>query len=872
MDSEFSHDVRPMPVHRVRADAQVVRDNRIGLTPCDAKQDLTFTPRQRSTRLHVVADKAFDSRIDDPLPFTDRDEGTHPIGGVARLQEDPFDSAFIEMTEDPVRPDTGKDSDASRGAPPAHLLNDFYTRRHRHGEIKDEKVGLGLLGHCHSRQSVCSLTDDVQPRLGLEHLNKALANDHVVVGNDHRKGCSSAHDGSMLDKLIALASLFCTLFFFLANHASAGAPPVVIEDNRPTGSINQHVDYLLEDDRSLDLDDVIFDGELFQRSTLIEPDFEYRKESIWLRIPVENRTDAPRERFLVMHTNFMRVLQVWWVDGSGASILLDQNPKSTFKERVVPYHQLVAPVVLPPKAGGHFYIRYSSEGTTALPISLETPLSFAVKTNRRMMIDFGFYGIMVMFVVASVLGWFIWRTPIFSVYALYALAVLLYIFHRDGYAFQYLWPDAPWWNNAASLPIGASLPIFAALFTRVYLDTKRLHPVIDAILLVIVVVQVAVVLSAFPFGGSFAKKTAVLTVTMSVLTFFCIGIIAVVRYGRRSVFFVIGWFGLLCASLIMAGAHWFNVEITRGVSLDTMRGAMVFDALMLGLACVFGILDLQRERDRMNTKHIAALDLNLHLHRRLSHLEQKYHVASTLAEARSKTLFDTTHDLRQPLYALRASIGQLSAEQPNERQLGDLRQSLDYIETLVETVLDEAIEHDEAAPSIPHREQDAGVPASKVFQSLQLMFEADAEEGKIDLRIVPSEVILATQAIPVLRIMTNFLSNALRYGQGGDVLVGLRRRGDHITLEVYDRGPGMTSDTLNKIKARGVRGVEEGSGHGLGLSIVEEIAAEHGWSWDLRSTEGRGTVASVTLPRAPGEPRDEPKAEAQKRPAPEVAT
>jgi len=360
---------------------------------------------------------------------------------------------------------------------------------------------------------------------------------------------------------------------------------------------------------------------------------------------VRNQTSETLSQLLIMHANFMPEMDVYYVTDTSQNHILHQNRQSGFKSRPIKYHQLVAPFTISAVDEGDIYIRYKSEGITSLPVSIETPVSFAETTNKRVTIDFIFYGIMAMFILASLLGRIFWRNPTFITYAFYAASVLFYIFQRDGYGFQYLWPSAPVWNNFSSLPIGASTVIFAALFTRTYLNSNRLHHNIDKFLIGIVVMQLSVIGSAWIIGGSEAKQLAVMTTTFSILILFGIGVTAYLNYGRRALFFVIGWFGILFASVTMTLVHWSPLDFLRSESLDLMRMAFVFDAFMLGLASVVSVVEIQKDREKLADEQINTLSTNLDLHTRLGRLEQKYNLMQSFAERATQRVENTAHDL-----------------------------------------------------------------------------------------------------------------------------------------------------------------------------------------------------------------------------------
>ncbi|MEZ5918133.1 MAG: sensor histidine kinase [Parvularculaceae bacterium] len=661
-----------------------------------------------------------------------------------------------------------------------------------------------------------------------------------------------------------VSAIICAAFHLLFSSTASAEPTpaagpalervVKIAPGAAVGPIDSYVTAFLEEGAALSINIVSAPdfADEFKPITTSAADFGYNDRVIWLKIPIRNDTPVNVEQMLVLHTNFMRDIDVYFTAGDGLEHVLSQSLTSKFSTRPVRYHQLVAPISAPANTRGDIYVRYHSEGNTVLPISLETPLSFAITTNARVTVDYAFYGVMTMFIMASLLGRMFWRNPTFIAYSFYAASVLLYIFQRDGYAFQYLWPNAPVWNNFSSLPVGSSLPIFAAFFTRAYLKTNSLHRGIDKILLTIIAMQILVVCSAGAIGASAAKKLAVLTTTLAITVFFGIGLAAYRQYGRRTLFFVIGWLGILCASIIMTLVHWAELDVSRAQSLDIMRVAMVFDALMLGLASVVSVVDIQRDREKLSRERMKTLSANLRLHSRLGRLEQNYHLAQALAEKTNQRLVDTTHDLRQPLYALRASLSEIGAGDGAPSNAAEIEHSLSYIEKLVEAVLGEAMEENELVASTD-RDGAEILNATKLFTSLLTMFRADADKNDVDLQIVTSSLSVRAAPFPVLRIMSNFVSNAIRYAPGSRVRIGARRCGDRLSLEVHDTGPGMDEAELDAVKLRFRRGdsaAGDDSGAGLGLSIVGALAKEHGLEWTIKSRKGRGSIAKLYVPLA----------------------
>src|SRR5690606_17529450 len=114
-----------------------------------------------------------------------------------------------------------------------------------------------------------------------------------------------------------------------------------------------------------------------------------------------------------------------------------------------------------------------------------------------------------------------------------------------------------------------------------------------------------------------------------------------------------------------------------------------------------------------------------------------------------------------------------------------------------------------------------------------------------------SRAIVRSDEALMRRVLRNLLSNAVRYTTHGRIVLGCRREGNLVRIEVWDTGPGIPQSRQREIFEE-FRRLNDGgeSGSGLGLAIVDRIARLLGHRIGLRSWPGRGSVFSVTVPRA----------------------
>jgi len=139
----------------------------------------------------------------------------------------------------------------------------------------------------------------------------------------------------------------------------------------------------------------------------------------------------------------------------------------------------------------------------------------------------------------------------------------------------------------------------------------------------------------------------------------------------------------------------------------------------------------------------------------------------------------------------------------------------------------------------------------ELFRQLQREFEPVAREKGLGLRFVAPSLTVRSDRRLLRRLLQNLVSNAIKYTPSGRVLVGARRRGGALRIEVRDTGLGIPA-SKQRLVFREFQRLDQGArvarGLGLGLSIVERIARVLSHPLRLASEPGRGSTFSVELP------------------------
>jgi two-component system, chemotaxis family, CheB/CheR fusion protein len=246
-------------------------------------------------------------------------------------------------------------------------------------------------------------------------------------------------------------------------------------------------------------------------------------------------------------------------------------------------------------------------------------------------------------------------------------------------------------------------------------------------------------------------------------------------------------------------------------------------------------------------------------------LEAAKLLAEQASLGKSRFLAAASHDLRQPLQTLTLLRGILAKSIKEEGALALIRkldEPLEVMSGMLNTLLD--INQLEAGIVTP---QVTVFPIDALFERLKTEFSYHAAARELGWRVVESGHSVRSDPRLLGQMIRNLLWNSIKYTKRGKILLGCRRRGGKLRLEVWDTGMGIPVEHLQSIfkefhqvdnPAR-----ERGLGLGLGLAIVQRVANMLGHTIEVRSQLGKGSVFAIEVPLARGRPAISPAADKQ---------
>lgn len=658
----------------------------------------------------------------------------------------------------------------------------------------------------------------------------------------------------LLMRIQILASLLALLLLFLPPRSIAVDQPVSQRDGIVTGSIRYIEDAAQSLNRHTALqalqgqDARQLDGLLFNLGAT--------RSQYWLSFEIQNHHNTSVELRLLARVAYRKLLRVYLLRPALADTLILQDSHArTFSQREVDSRYLGSkPFTLAAGENAKILIRYQSIGSSYLPLSVETEAAFHQTLYRDSVEAAFFYS----FSIAAIIVFLLFSLAMLDItsvmYAvLYSLG-LLFLASMEGFAFKYLWPDAPTWNHYSPLVLQFVVSGFGMLVASVAVHGRKKNRLIRQVIQIIGMLAFLAVPLCFilPF------------VPMTYIASLFLGLMFVAQgYAQAS------WIHLgqkrhaiaIVAGILLAVFVVTMILLSLDVSIlpayfyvYSTRIVYTFASLATMATIIAHVSGLRQDHEKSLQNELVLMQKEAETNRALYEAEQNYSRARELARFRQQQLASASHDMRQPLTSLRSTIDALMNREsaPVKEQLHN---AFDYLENLCarylrdtrpDTAIDNEINTEMEAEENLSESVDP-YPASLVLDTAARMFADEAANKGLGFRCRSCSVHIRQPPLVLMRLVTNLLSNAIKHTDSGTVLLGARRNDTALEIQVLDTGKGMTPEKLEQLSRAYEKGPES-SGEGLGLAICRQLAEQHGMSLLLDSQPGRGTCCRIRIP------------------------
>lgn len=681
-----------------------------------------------------------------------------------------------------------------------------------------------------------------------------------------------------------LLARIAVFWLLIAISALSLANPVSIEATHSDKlDLSLTISWLEDKDRLLDAEGAQERLELglFKNDQEDVLNFGFTQSAYWFHQAITNNS-ANTEWILEVASSKLDNVEAFIFLEDGKTQQFQSGDHIEFSQRAIQHPNINFALSLPKNSTTHIFLRATTNAAIDMPVLLWTREGFILNGQNEKAVYGLYYGALLAMLLYNLFLAISLRDINYYLYVFYIGCFGLTQLTLNGLAYQYIWPNSPWWNGVALHFFSCATPIFMILFTRQFLQLRRQNEQLDNTYL-----GAALFFGLNAIGTLTAiSPNLIWTITVSNIVL-ASGIIATGIWVWRKGYepakaFTFAWL-FLAAGVVIYIIRTMGLIPSNGFTDYAMQigSAMEFTFLSLALAIRINFLKSQADINQQEVTNTLQYEVE----RRTRDLERiteqavkakqdaqsAKQEAERAADAQGEFLATMSHEIRTPLNGV-LGINQLLAQTPLNEEQKEYVETIGYSGESLLHVINDILDFSKIdAGQLDLESINFDLP--KLMNKITSIFSAKSKETGIPLSYKINRGIPNTfngDPARIGQILNNYLSNAFKFTKSGQINVQIcleftdqTTNETKLKFSVKDSGIGIKPEYLAKLFKSFTQADTSISrkygGTGLGLSICKKLSELMGGEVGVESTYGEGSAFwfSCLLKPAHGEDFEE---------------
>ena len=653
--------------------------------------------------------------------------------------------------------------------------------------------------------------------------------------------------------------LICSMFFGIISLCYVGTAQAQFIELTPGKDAQAvHADIWFSKDFSKSLDELSFEN-AFENLEKLEAEtihFGPPSQPILVLIPVTNSSDKDGSWILTTGRGALKSFTLFELTKEDNNVLLSSTDKEKFRRNLRDFQAISWEVVLKKNESRYYGFLFESKNSTYLPLKIQTYTNFFKDRRVNIAMVAGVVIGTAVLIFLNIILFFVTEKKEFIWLGLAELSFALNTLHAEGYTSIFLFPNNPVLSLTFGDIVKCTFAITMSQFARSFIQTHKFFPKIDVILQSFIYLGLGIIVLIFGesyYGDSLRKVlfyTAWLVAVMSTLFLPFVGIIATQKLGKEYWPLIIAWGSL---GLFVFYSAFASSGLFKSLPINWHLAAPIglFESVMVTLALGLHIRKIQSDRITADKNLTMSLKERLEISEHANRLATENAMAIATIHDQSSLLHASGHDSQQVIMALKSAVHFMSGNekfQDNKEVSNILQSSANFLESIVATTM--------STPTVSIDKQTfmalSGFTAQEFCEPLTMIYGRVCRDKDLQLVTdIDEEVFIVSDRALLMRAISNFLSNSLKFTQFGHLELSIKQDNKNVSISIIDTGIGIdkvTADALNERDKGRWKGNNSFAGTGAGYLTSKKIILSLGGTVKIMPRDEGGTKVDVCVP------------------------
>ncbi|MGC8121065.1 sensor domain-containing diguanylate cyclase [Marinobacter sp. VGCF2001] len=279
----------------------------------------------------------------------------------------------------------------------------------------------------------------------------------------------------------------------------------------------------------------------------------YGDEVYWFRVKLANTLDARADNFLEISYPVLDFIEVYRVDRGAVVESLRMGDKRPFYDRPIHHRNFIIPLSLPPDSTTTLYLRVDTTSSMQVPMTLWDQDAFYAAEQARSLFEGVYYGIVLVMILYNIFVFMAVGERSFLYYVGYIAAMPLFLASLHGVAFQYLWPEATWWNDQSIIVFLNLVVLFGGAFSIRFISvTRKNHPWLNRWTWAMIMTAGLLAASGLFVPYRLMILPTILVACTGCSTMLMLSIVRWIKHDPAARFYTVAWIFMLAGGIVLA--------------------------------------------------------------------------------------------------------------------------------------------------------------------------------------------------------------------------------------------------------------------------------------------------------------------------------